>query len=138
MSGVAIQINLNDLANNEALLDWFKRFGAQCIREGQALAAERISGGTGAYQRSFDIQLIPGNPPRLLFGNTSPIAIYVEEDTEPHIIEPKNKKALRWFDPPGGGKDAAVFSQRVHHPGTTGQHIVRDAVSRAGDKLRQS
>jgi hypothetical protein len=138
MTGVAIDISLSDLQNSPALVQWFRRFGAECLQEAQKLAAERIEGGTGAYERSFDIQLIPGSPPRLLFGNTSPIAIYVEEDTEAHDIVPRNKKSLRWFDPPAGGQGAAVFAQKVRHPGTKGKHIVRDAVSAAGDRLRES
>lgn len=33
----------------------------------------------------------------------------------PHVIQPKNKKALRW---PVGGK--FVFAREVHHPGYKG------------------
>jgi len=34
--------------------------------------------------------------------------------TPPHVIEPVNAKALRWFGPGGG----AIFAKRVNHPGS--------------------
>lgn len=146
---VRFDIDISDLENSPGLIAWYQRFAQECLREAQLLAAERIEGGTGAYERSFAFELLPGSPPKLVFGNTSPIAIYVEEDTVPHVIRPKplgrksftnpnRPGALRWFDPPGGGAGAAHFAGEVHHPGTTGQHIVRDAVSNAGDRLRAS
>lgn len=120
-----------------ALIDFFQDFGRLFLREAQALSNQRIEGGSGLYERSFAVELIPGsNGPTLVCGNGAPHAIYVEEDTSAHDIVPKDKKALRWFDPPGGGEGAAVFSQKVRHPGTKGMHIVRDAVTAAADSLQ--
>lgn len=39
---------------------------------------------------------------------------FVHEGTKAHMIFPKNKKALRWFE----GSNVEIFSKRVHHPGT--------------------
>lgn len=42
----------------------------------------------------------------------APHAVFVMFGTKPHLIKPKNKKALRWA---GGG--AFHFAKVVHHPG---------------------
>jgi len=132
---VEFHIDAFQLENNPHIIVWYQRFAKECLKEAQKLAAERIVGGTGQYQRSFHFELIPGSPPKLVFGNTSPHAIYVEEDTVAHVVRPVRKKALRWFDPPGGGEGAAVFAKEVHIPAHEGMHIVRDAVTAAGDRL---
>lgn len=48
----------------------------------------------------------------------------LEFGSRPHIIEPKNKKALSW---PG----AAHPVKRVHHPGTQARHTLRNALKAA-------
>lgn len=48
-------------------------------------------------------------------------AIYLEFGTAPHIIRPKNAKALHWKS---GGND--VFAKVVHHPGTQPQPFIRN------------
>lgn len=48
-------------------------------------------------------------------GQVAPHALFVHWGTKPHVIEPKNKKALRW---PAGGQFA--FAKRVNHPGYRG------------------
>jgi len=48
-------------------------------------------------------------------------AKYVDKDTRPHIIRPRNAKALRWF----GQWGQPIFAKQVHHPGTKGQHFIR-------------
>ena len=47
----------------------------------------------------------------------SPIAIFREVDTKPHVIVPVNKKALRFTM----GR-TIVFARKVNHPGTKGLH----------------
>ena len=47
-------------------------------------------------------------------------AVYVEFGTPPHIIRPKNGKALHWKS---GGKN--VFAKSVQHPGTRPQPFIR-------------
>ncbi|WP_250029802.1 hypothetical protein [Paractinoplanes maris] len=49
----------------------------------------------------------------------------LEHGTRPHVIEPKDKKALAW---PGGRHPVA----RVNHPGTPALHILRRALRGAG------
>lgn len=51
-----------------------------------------------------------------------PIAPFVENDTRPHIIRPKNPNGfLRFRLWPSG---QLVFAKMVRHPGTTGHHMV--------------
>lgn len=54
--------------------------------------------------------------------NPDPIASHVEHDTQPHMIFAKKARVLRF---PAG----PVFRYRpfVFHPGTQGQHMMRDA-----------
>lgn len=47
-------------------------------------------------------------------------AVYVEFGTPPHLIRPKNAKALHWKS---GKKD--VFAKVVHHPGTRPNPFIR-------------
>lgn len=151
---VRFEIDVRKIQTNRALIDWYRLFGAEFISNAQALASGRIEGGSGLYERSFVVELIPGNPPILRCGNNAKHAIYVEEDTAAHDIEPTPKGrsakngsgrpgALRWFDPaPARGQKvgnpaAAVFAKKVHHPGTKGQHIVRDAVKITGENMKR-
>ena len=48
--------------------------------------------------------------------------LYVEFGTPPHVIRPKNKKALHW-----GGKGGPVVKE-VHHPGTAPNPFVRSTI----------
>jgi hypothetical protein len=69
----------------------------------------------------------------------------VEYDTKPHIIEPKNKKALRWEV----GRKARLakgispkyakyaFAKRVKHPGTTGHHMFLKGINFFKQNLRR-
>jgi hypothetical protein len=71
---------------------------------------------SGAYRAS--IQEVIGTKEAWV-GPTVPYAIFVEVDTRPHIIKPVNAKLLR-FEIAGH----VIFTPVVHHPGTTGQHVV--------------
>lgn len=57
---------------------------------------------------------------------------YVEFGTPPHIIRPKNAKALRWevqtLGPRGGKNKNEVFAKQVNHPGTRPQPFIRPAL----------
>ncbi len=61
----------------------------------------------------------------VLVGAWADYAIYVEEDTLPHVIESHGPWPLRSRCPP------AVFGRKVLHPGTKGKHFVRDSVADA-------
>jgi hypothetical protein len=56
-----------------------------------------------------------------------PVAPYVEWDTQPHLIVPKDQLTgvLRYWDTSGN----IVFAQVVHHPGTKGAHMMATALT---------
>lgn len=58
---------------------------------------------------------------------------HLEEGTPPHVITPKNKKALRWKGP-----DGYIFARRVRHPGTQPRAIVQPTAEKYKDKLRDA
>lgn len=47
-------------------------------------------------------------------------AIFVENDTAPHVIAPKNGKVLRFV-----ANGDVRFARSVNHPGTKGKHFMR-------------
>lgn len=57
----------------------------------------------------------------ILSFNMAEHALFVEFGTKPHIIVPKEKKALKWKS---GGSD--VFAKKVYHPGTRPQPFIRN------------
>ena len=52
------------------------------------------------------------------------VILYLEEGTEPHIIKPKNKKALRWKNT----NNISIFAKWVNHPGTAARKFVESIV----------
>lgn len=56
----------------------------------------------------------------------APHAVFVHWGTKPHIIRPKDRKALRW---PAGG--AFAFAKEVHHPGYKGDRWLERASAEA-------
>jgi len=75
--------------------------------------------------------IVEEKPDGFIIGTNVPYAEFVEIDTEPHTIKPKNKKALRFEvgrkSRLSAGKSPKqaniVFAKVVHHPGTTGSHM---------------
>lgn len=58
-------------------------------------------------------------------------SMFVEHGTKPHIIEPKNKKALRWVS---GSK--FIFAKKVHHPGYKGDPFLQNTANATFKKLQ--
>lgn len=52
----------------------------------------------------------------------------LEEGSRPHIIRPKNKKALYW-------SGAAHPVKEVHHPGTTGDPALQKSLERNKERM---
>lgn len=69
-------------------------------------------------------------------------AAYVEHGTRPHIIRPRNRKALRFAANAGGRRlsgrprvgASVVFATIVHHPGTKPQPYLIPAAKAAVEK----
>ena len=62
----------------------------------------------------------------------APHAIFVNAGTRPHVILPKNKKALRWVS--GNG---FVFAGKLNHPGYIGDAYMLNALTIALQQFRQ-
>jgi len=56
----------------------------------------------------------------------APHAVFVHWGTKPHVIRPKNKKALRWA---AGG--SFIFAKFVNHPGYKGDPFLINAANQA-------
>jgi hypothetical protein len=57
----------------------------------------------------------------------TPYMGFEHDGTEPHVIRPRSRKALRF---PAGGK--IVFATKVNHPGTVGSRFLERALPAAG------
>ncbi|MBI3652096.1 MAG: hypothetical protein HY231_13835 [Acidobacteria bacterium] len=92
------------------------------IRTARDLARKPIPDGTAKIRTS--IKVIPSTIGKLETSvrTQHPLMQYVEEPTRPHIIRPKNKKALAFTIK---GKHYVV--KEVHHPGTKGKHSFEQA-----------
>ena len=66
---------------------------------------------------------------------------YVEYNTQPHIIKPKDKKALAFGKAVGTTSDGATMREHVvkevHHPGTTAQPFMRPAVDTTREEIKK-
>lgn len=81
---------------------------------------------TGEYDRSFHTERVRvRGMAAVRVVNDAPHSAILEFGSRPHVIEPKNKKALAW---PGGRHPV----KRVNHPGTPALHIMRRALRAAG------
>jgi hypothetical protein len=88
----------------------------------------RVAVDTGNLKNSIKAQ----TEGRSVVISMSEYAPYVEFGTPPHVIRPKNAKALHWkadgVGPRGGKIKTDVFAKVVHHPGTRPQPFIRPAI----------
>ncbi|MYL45052.1 hypothetical protein GLV94_05305 [Virgibacillus halodenitrificans] len=56
---------------------------------------------------------------------------YLEEGTPPHVIRPKNKKALYWYG-------ASHPVKEVHHPGTKAQPVIGPTVDLFWPRMKEA
>lgn len=103
------------------------------VREQKLLAPRK----TGNLGRSIHIGAV--TPTRAETIASASYAAYVEQGTRPHVIRPKNRKALRWAassgdarlsgSPRTGGR--VRFAKRVQHPGTRAQPFMIPGAQKA-------
>lgn len=92
----------------------------------EALALYEPHRKSGEYGRSFELERTRiGGKAAVRLRNASDHAEILEFGSRPHVIEPRNAKALYW---PGARHPVA----RVNHPGTPAYHLMRDALRKAG------
>lgn len=60
-------------------------------------------------------------------GSNDPEVLFEEGGTKPHIIRARNARVLKFPGTNGfGGK--MIYTALVHHPGTKGRHVLRNAL----------
>lgn len=95
---------------------------APLVFETQAVIQENCPVDNGHLRSSIEVETTKSG---WIIGTNLDYAEFVEYDTKPHIIEPKNKEALRFnINRRMGPKGSHfIFAKRVHHPGTRGHHM---------------
>lgn len=117
-------------ADLESLRDDFVKKASEALSlslrdvQERARGHHRFTTRTGLAERS--IRTASARKGRTLSGTVYTVldyGVYLHQGTNPHVIEPRRKKALRWTD---GGK--FVFARRVKHPGTKKDPYLYDAL----------
>lgn len=91
------------------------------IRKGiprRTTVIERIHGPREHLRDTVRLDLAKTGTAGAVVSTSSPIMVFVENDTKAHIIRPVKAQALRFFV-----RGKAVFAKEVHHPGTRGKHV---------------
>lgn len=94
--------------------------GARVIKSG--LIRRTPKGRTGRMRRGWHTRVAGDDA--VIITNTEPYAGYVDQGTRPHLIVPRNAKALAFRI-----GNRMVFARSVHHPGTKPQNIVSRTLS---------
>jgi len=95
---------------------------ADCVGDAKADAPVR----TATYQGSIQLRpavITTGGVFGLWGSFQCNYALIIEEGSKPHVIRPRNKKALYW---PGAAHPVA----KVQHPGTKPQRILQNAADK--------
>ena len=92
---------------------------------------------TGKTKRATGVRLVGDNGKKItaIAEIDTDYAEFVIYPTRPHVIRPRNRKALSFNWPKRGG--TVVFA-KVNHPGTTGNEFFQRVVDKWGDYLRAS
>ena len=129
---VSVRINGIDAAKS-SVVALTPSVAASALRQMSQVAYDSMQAGAGRHSRRGDLfasvynrsagalrREVGHDPQR------APHAIFVVFGTRPHVIKPKEKKALRWAS---GGKFA--FAKTVHHPGYKGDDYMTPAADAA-------
>ena len=87
---------------------------------------------SGALFQSVYNRAIPGGREVGHDPQRAPHALFVNFGTRPHIIRPKEKKALRWVM-----GNRFIFAKFVRHPGYKGDAYILDAAADAMAQFKQ-
>jgi hypothetical protein len=142
---------LNPEMADKGIMDGFRDWQPMFLRTVKEVSADKAKK-TGTFMRSW----APGDitPQSVSIINTAGYAGVVEFGSVPHDIYPRNKKALAWRSSGAGpvsafnakvtlksGKPGALhpsnfaFAKHVHHPGTKGKFIFREAFDKSVEAL---
>lgn len=87
------------------------------MSQAHRIARAPIPAGKSGIKASIGFEKALTSTKVAVIGTSHPKFKFVEEDTKPHVIKPKDKKFLRFKI---GGK--VIFTKKVDHPGTRGKH----------------
>jgi len=96
------------------------------IMEGEAVRNCPVL--TGRLKASIHLDKI--NDFKWILADGVDYGIYVEYGTSPHLIRPREKKALKFKK-----DNKTIFAKEVHHPGTNAQPFFRPALDYTKKKV---
>lgn len=85
----------------------------------------------GDLERRGIITDVKGSEGVVALNPAVPYAVFVHEGTKPHIIEPRDKMALRWVS-----RGEFAFAKRVQHPGTEKDQFLYEAAENEMPKIQ--
>jgi len=100
----------------------------ECVREAKKIVPRKTATLQGSIQMRAP-RKIAGQWVGLWGSWNCKYALFVELGTAPHMIFPRNKKALYW-------EGAAHPVARVHHPGTVAKPFLRPTADRVYPQLK--
>jgi len=103
----------------------FQKILLRCVAKTYFFEIVKNTPGKGIIADAWDLK-IQGDDIIIFNEEFGDIVLYLEEGTAPHVIRPKNKKALRWKT---GGGDKFAFAKEVHHPGTEARLFIHDVMN---------
>ena len=117
--------------------DLMKKLALTAVAEQKRLVPRK----TGNLGRSIGVGRVTDTSAETIAGAN--YAAAVEFGTKPHIIVPRNRKALRFAAGPGSRRlsgsprsgGAVVFAKRVRHPGTRAQPFMVPGAQKALKEL---
>jgi hypothetical protein len=132
MSLVKIDVKKNipqmDKQMQEAFEGIVDDYSFRMLREMQVRAPVRTGALQSGLRRLF---AVTGDRISAKILSTAPYTMIVEKGSRPHIIVPKNVKALRFTAKDG----SVVFAKSVRHHGTVGRFFIRDSIEAAKSVL---
>ena len=106
------------------------KMAARDIKE-HAAEHHRYESRGGDLERRGVIYRVNGSSAVIALNPNVPYAVFVHEGTKPHIIEPRNKRALRWV-----ARGEFAFAKRVFHPGTEKDQFLYEAAENEMPKIQ--
>jgi len=132
-----LEARFRALGSGQANRQLMGQLGYLAVHEAQRLAPRR----TGNLARSIRLGTVTPTSAVVQAGGLQNVgyAGFVEFGTRPHVIVPRNRKALRFAASAAGRRltgsprvgAAVVFAKRVMHPGTKAQPFLRQGAANA-------
>jgi hypothetical protein len=92
------------------------------MKQTHKIARDPISSGKSGIKKAIGFEKATVSTKVAVVGTSHPKMVFVEEDTEAHVIKPQNKKFLAFQI-----GDRTVFTKQLNHPGTIGKHSFEKA-----------